>query len=73
MADEIENIKTALEKLDAMRSGILELYVNELMKWDQVNGNPEAAMRAGVLHDLDKHITNLMLEVKRIEVVREGW
>lgn len=61
-----EELQTLINKLDAMRDVAVKNYMAELNKFTPDAGNPQAATRAGILHDLDKHITNLHMELRRI-------
>ncbi len=64
-----DRIIKLLEKLNGLRDEVIGFYLTEMEAFTPNDGNPKAAMRAGIMHDLDKHITNLELELKRIEVM----
>ncbi len=51
------------------RDAVLERYLSGLDQYHPETGGLLAIERAGFLNDLDKHITNLELEVKRIETL----
>lgn len=56
-----------IKKLDGIRGEVVSYYLLELESFTSNDGNPKAAVKAGILHDLDRHISNLELEVKRLE------
>lgn len=64
-----DRLKKLIEKLNGIRDEAIGFYLTELEAFTPNDGNPKAAMRAGIMHDLDKHITNLEMEVKRIEAL----
>ncbi len=63
-----ERIIELITKLNGMRDQVLEAYLLELERFTPGEGNPQSVVRVGILHDLDKHVTNLELEVQRLEV-----
>lgn len=64
-----ERLLGLIHKLALMREETLKFYLDELDNFTAEGGNPQAVDRVGILTDLDKHITNLHLEVKRIRDV----
>lgn len=62
-----ERILELLKKLVGHRDQVLSFYLTALDNYVPKEGSMEAVGRAGMLHDLDKHITNLEMELKRIE------
>lgn len=58
-------LQEMINKLDGLRDEVLKNYTEELAKFTAENGNSKAAEKAGILHDLDKHITNLFMELNR--------
>lgn len=65
-----ERISALIEKLVGYREEVLNLYFAELDLYDPKNGSEGAVARAGRLHDIDRHITNLELEIRRIHGMR---
>jgi hypothetical protein len=65
-----ERINELINTLNAMRDEVLNNYLEALKRYSPEQGSVEAVERAGILHDLDKHITNLEMEVKRAEAVK---
>lgn len=64
-----ERIEGLIVKLSEMREETLGFYLAELDKFTPNDGNPDSVMRVGILKDLDKHITNLELELKRMVAI----
>lgn len=69
-----DRIETLIDALNKKRDGILdeyillcELYSTSPNTWNKQG--EDLAKFAGLLHDIDKHITNLHLERKRLEVM----
>lgn len=58
-----ERIDKLIQKLSEERDAVLKQYLDSLDKYE---GN-KAAEAAGHLHDLDRHITNLHLEIQRMK------
>jgi len=65
-----ERIVKQIERLVGMRDEVFALYLTALDSYSSQDGSMDAVERAGILHDLDKHITNLELEMKRIEALK---
>lgn len=65
-----ERIDTLIKKLVGHRDLVLDNYLTALNGYDPKEGSMESIERAGIMHDLDKHITNLELEIKRIEAMK---
>lgn len=63
-----ERLEGLIGKLVGCRNLVLDNYLTELSAYDPSAGSMKAVERAGLLHDLDKHITNLHMELKRLEV-----
>jgi HD superfamily phosphohydrolase YqeK len=61
----IERIKSMTEHRDR----VMENYLVSLDQYDPNEGSISAVERAGILHDLDKHLTNLQMELKRINAI----
>ncbi len=59
----IQRITKLIEDLDTKRDEVMETYLKSLEDYD----GHRAADNAGALHDLDRHVTNLHLELKRIQ------
>lgn len=57
-----ERIEKLIEALTEKRSGLLEDYLVALENYD---GTMTAIEKAGLVHDIDKHITNLHQELSR--------
>jgi len=66
-----DRIKAALDKLNEIRDEVVNYYLTECEKFTANDGNPKSAYRAGLLHDLDKNITNLEMEMKRIAAIEK--
>lgn len=64
-----DRLQALIDKLDVMRDDVLNLYLLELDNYTAAKGSMGAVERAGILHDLDKHITNLHGEIKRQEAI----
>lgn len=62
-----DRIEALIGKLDVYRDSILGNYLTSLDHYDPENGSMDAVERAGLLHDLDKHITNLHMEMVRLD------
>lgn len=74
MQDRIEKLIGALDK---KRDGLLGLYLGKLEAYAPTESGPqpqgmESIEIAGLLADLDKHITNLYLELKRLTTGKKG-
>lgn len=70
MGEMKQRIVDLLGVLNGHREVGLDLYLGALDKYVPKEGSIEAVERAGILHDLDRHITNLEMEVKRIEALK---
>lgn len=64
-----EKIEDRLRLLNSYREQVLSNYLGSLVNYNPKEGSLEAVEKAGLLHDLDKHITNLESELKRIELM----
>lgn len=65
-----ERLEKLIEHMDNQREVILNEYLASLDKYDGTSSSGMASVNsAGMLHDLDRHITNLHLELKRLEAV----
>jgi len=64
-----ERLDKILDELDQRRQAILEEYLQalEVPEWNSMN-SMKAIGPAERLHDLDRHITNIHLELKRLEL-----
>lgn len=64
-----ERLEKALEAMTKRRDDLLNEYLLSLETdvWDAQH-SMTAVETAGRLHDCDRHITNLELEIKRLEV-----
>lgn len=60
-----ERLENLLDKLNGRRDQILEEYLKILEDYD----GHRAATNAGALHDIDRHITNVILELKRMGAI----
>lgn len=69
MGDLKKRITDLLGVLNGHREIGLNLYLDELEKYVPAEGSLTAINRAGMLADLDRHITNLEMELKRIDAV----
>lgn len=67
----IERLIELIRKLNEKRGEVVKHYLDELEHWTPREGSIAAIARAGILHDLDKHITNLELEIKRLEAIKQ--
>lgn len=64
MTEDLEfRINKLVDDLTDRRARILEDYLAVL---EEYNGG-RAADHAGMLHDIDKHITNCLLEIRRLQ------
>lgn len=69
-----ERLEKLIEALDKKRDGLLETYIVSLEKnvdnpeWK--DGSMGIIENAHLIHDLDKHITNLYSEIKREEAIK---
>jgi len=63
----VERIEKLIGMLDAERDKTLNLYLEALENYD----GHRAADTAGALHDIDRHITNLHMELKRIGLAEQ--
>ncbi len=67
MNDDLEfRLTKLIDDLTERRDKILDDYLNVLNSYD----GGRAADHAGMLHDLDHHITNCHMEIKRLQGVR---
>ncbi len=66
-----KRMEELINKLDVMRDEALNNYLGALDRFSPEKGSMEATERSGILHDLDKHITNLHMEIKRTEIFEE--
>jgi hypothetical protein len=55
-----------IKELVGRREEVVEQYLDALSGYSALEGSLDAVRRAGILHDLDKHITNLEMEMKRL-------
>lgn len=55
-----------------MRESVLEAYLLSIKTFSVEHGGMDCIERAAILHDLDRHITNLEMEVARIEAIKKG-
>lgn len=64
-----ERLEKLIEALNKKREGLLEDYlaVLEASAPDIHNGSQAAIDRAGFIHDVDKHITNLHMELRHLK------
>ncbi len=62
-----DKIQKQLSRLEGMRNDVLGLYLTDLEEFSVKTGSMAAVNSAGILHDLDRHITNLEMELKRME------
>lgn len=69
--EDVNDIEFRLNKiiddLTARRETLLNDYLVVLESYD----GGRAADHAGMLHDLDKHITNCYMEIKRVEGMKK--
>lgn len=63
---EKEIIEKLIDTLSTARAGVMEQYVAVLTQYDIASGSVSGADWAGRIHDLDRHITNLHLELRRM-------
>lgn len=61
-----ERLTELIKKLSGLRDEALGFYLDELDKFTAADGNVKAVYKIGIVTDLDKHITNLELEIKRM-------
>lgn len=66
----IERIQKQIDRLEELREDVLVNYLAALDAYKADMGSMEAVERAGILHDLDRHLTNLRMEVRRIEALK---
>jgi hypothetical protein len=64
-----ERIQKLIDRLDGMRDDVLARYLDALNEYSSETGSMPAVQRAGLLHDIDKHLTNLNMEMKRIDML----
>lgn len=62
-----KRIQELIKMLNGLRDAALTHYLNELANFNAEKGSTRAVEAAGILHDLDKHVTNLEMEMKRIQ------
>lgn len=64
-----ERLEKALETMKKRRDELLDEYLSslEVDAWDNAR-SMQAVNTAGRLQDCDRHVTNLVLELKRMEV-----
>ncbi len=62
-----ERIHQEIERLESMRDAILIRYLDALVDFTPDEGSMTAIGCVQILHDLDKHLSNLHWEIKRIE------
>lgn len=62
-----ERLEALLKKLTERRGKLLDGYLSDLNadEWDNTH-SMNAVNSAGLLHDIDRHITNLTVELNRI-------
>lgn len=65
-----ERFNALLDQLTKRRESLLEEYLKalEVAEWNNLN-SMKAVENAGKIHDIDRHITNIMLEIKRLESI----
>lgn len=66
----MERIEKLIDALVKKRDGLLDLYLSKLELYAGTEPGPQpqgllAAETSGLINDLDRHITNLNLELKR--------
>lgn len=66
-----ERIEKLIEKLDGMRNEVLVRYLDELVQFSPEKGGLNAIERANILHDTDRHISNLWSELARMEAANK--
>lgn len=70
----IERLEKLIGLLDQKRDSLLESYISSLEKnvenpeWK--DGSMGIIENAALIHDLDKHITNMHMEIKRIQALK---
>lgn len=64
-----ERLEKALDAMVKRRDTLLDQYLSSLERpeWT-MQDSLQAVESAGRLHDCDRHITNLQMELKRLEV-----
>ncbi len=63
---DIKRLEKALKKMTKCRESLIDAYLSSLERpdWSQEN-SMTAVESAGRLHDCDRHITNIVMELKR--------
>lgn len=67
----IEQLKELITQLEIKRDGVMEQYITALQGYDVINGSVPAADWAARIHDLDRHITNINMEWRRLEALEK--
>lgn len=67
-----ERMEKEIQRLTGMRDDILSKYLDALENFNAEEGGIPVIARASILHDLDRHITNLHLELRRFRLEEAG-
>lgn len=72
-----EEIKKLIDALNEKREGLLRNYLEKLNQYAKTEPGPqpqglEAITWSGLVNDIDKHITNLYLELKRKKSMKKS-
>lgn len=64
----LERLEKLIADLQTKREAILDGYLHALEVYDQSRPNVtlEAVNKANLIHDIDRHITNLYAEIERV-------
>lgn len=72
-----ERIETLIDALLDKREGLLEKYISTLEEYAKTEAGAQpsgldAVTAAGLIHDIDKHLTNLRMELRLKGVINSG-